>query len=425
MQPNFDLKTRADAYYFQNHFQVFQDMPDVAATWNECLHEWKAAGKSSPLVDLAFSSLALSVFARTQRCQPAATEACKTYLRLLQYMQSRILHVNSGNLDADEIDAHLLGAYFMARYESIVQHHSVTEDSMALKSMKVWFHFDGAAAILKSWYDNRHRYIPTATITQTRRLLMKSSLLREQPLPRWLVDGSLFGEGGIALEFDRFTVHLIDIYHKYLKLKREYENGQSIARELDNTISELRRLDHDFQDWPTQFPSKWSYDKQILPESYDYMKYDFYSPTIYICARPGYAAVWNEYHATRMLISNTRLRILDLMTSQPKQACQSEVSQCLAQLKSSATSLASFIPFCIDRIRVPSHSASTLNVEISNERFKPYLANLVVWPMSLASTLQKLEPAQQEWFLSGLFRVSSASGECLISYIMNDYWTVL
>ncbi|KAK9243131.1 hypothetical protein V1506DRAFT_523957 [Lipomyces tetrasporus] len=399
MQPNFDLKTRAHAYYVQNHFQVFQDMPDVAATWTECLHEWKAEGKSSPVVDLAFSSLALSVFARFQKCRPAATEACKSYLRLLQHMQSRILHVNSANPDADEIDAYLLAAHFMARYESFVQNHSNVADSE--QSMKVWFHFDGAAAILKSWYDNRHRYNPTAAIKQTRRKLLKSSLLREQPLPRWLADGGLFGEEDIALEFDRFIIQLIDIHHKYLKLKQ------------------------DIQDWSTRLPNKWSYDKHILPETCNYSQDDFYSPTIFTCAKPGYTAVWNEYHVTRMLISHTRLRILDLAVPQPNFAYQSETLECLAQLNSSADSLASFIPSCLDRIRMRSHPTSTASVEISKEPFKPYLANLVVWPMSLASSLQKLEPAQQQWFRSGVFRISSASSECLLAYAMSDYWSVV
>ncbi|KAK9482094.1 hypothetical protein V1527DRAFT_516101 [Lipomyces starkeyi] len=399
-------------------------MPDVATTWTECLHEWKAEAKSSPIVDLAFSSLALSVFARFQNCRPAATEACKSYLRLLQHMQSRILHVNSGNPDAGDIDAYLLGAHFMARYESFVQNHSDAADSELLKPIKVWFHIDGAAAILKMWYDNRHRYTPTAAIKQTRRKLIKSSLLREQPLPRWLADGGLFGERDIALEFDHLIIQFIDIHHKYLRLKQVSEDGTSIIQEVDSLINESRRLDQDIQDWSTRLPSKWSYDKHILPESCDYSQEYFYYTTILSCARPGYSAVWNEYYATRMLVSHARLRIFDLVVAQSNPAYRSETLECLAQLNSSADSLASFVPFCLDRIRIRSHRTSTASVEISNEPFKPYLASLVVWPMSLASSLQKLEPAQRQWFRSALFRVSSASSECLLAYAMSDYWAV-
>ncbi|KAH6870979.1 hypothetical protein B0T10DRAFT_553528 [Thelonectria olida] len=424
IHPDFDLKTRAHAYYAQNHFQVFQDMPDVATTWTECLHEWKAEGKSSPIVDLAFSSLALSVFARLQNCRPAAAEACKSYLRLLQHMQSRILHVNNGNLDAGEVDAYLLAAHFMARYESFVQNHGDATDSEPLKLINVWSHIDGAAAILKIWYDNRHHYTPTAAIKQTRRKLIKSSLLREQPLPRWLADGGLFGERDIALEFDHLIIQFIDIRHKYLKLKQVSEDGTSIPQEVDGLINESRKLDQDIQDWSTRLPSKWSYDTHVLAETCDYSEDHLYSTTILSCARPGYSAVWNEYHATRMLISHTRLQILDLVVAQPNFAYQSETLECLAQLNSSADSLASFVPFCLDYIRMRSHQTSAASVEISNEPFKPYLASLVVWPMSLASGLQMLEPAQRQWFRSALFRVSKASSECLHPYAMSDYWAV-
>ncbi|KAM5354719.1 hypothetical protein ACJ41O_001366 [Fusarium nematophilum] len=241
IHPNFDLKTRAHAYFSQNHFQVFQDMPDVATTWAECLHEWKTGGNSSPIVDLAFSSLALSVFSRFQDCRSAAAEASKSYLCLLQHMQSSILRLNGGDLDAYEIDAYLLAAHLMARYEAFVQNHGGAADS----ETKVWFHLDGAAAILKIWYANRHRYTPTAAIKQTRRKLIRSSLLREQPLPRWLADGEVFGERDIALDFDRLIVRFIDTHDKYLQVKQESQDGTPVAQEAGKLIEESRSLDRD------------------------------------------------------------------------------------------------------------------------------------------------------------------------------------
>ncbi|KAJ4190730.1 hypothetical protein NW755_004944 [Fusarium falciforme] len=117
-------------------------MPDVATTWAECLHGWKAEGKTSPIVDLAFSAVALSVFARFQNCRPAAAEASKSYLSLLRHMQNRIPRLSSGNASSDEIDEYLLGAHFMARYEAFVQNHGDEADLEPLKEVKVWFHID-------------------------------------------------------------------------------------------------------------------------------------------------------------------------------------------------------------------------------------------------------------------------------------------
>ncbi|KAJ3462667.1 hypothetical protein MRS44_007453 [Fusarium solani] len=413
---NVDLKTRARAYYVQNHFQVFQDMPDVALTWAECLHEWRAQGKSSPIVDLAFSAVALSVFARFQNCRPAAAEASKSYLNLLRHMQNHIPRFSSGNPSSDEIDEYLLGAHFMARYEAFVQNHGDEADLEPLKEAKVWFHIDGAAAILKIWFNNRHRYNPTAIIRQTRRKLIKSCLLREQPLPRWLADGGVFGEREVALESDHLTIQFIDLHHKYLELKQSSQNGTLVAQQVDSLVDDFRRLDQEIQGWSTRLPSKWSCTKHTLPETCDYSQDDFYSSTIFICAKLGYTAVWNEYYAIRMLVSHTRLQILHL-APQPNSAATLE---CLCQLGSSADSLASFVPFCLGRIRKSPKGS----VELSSDPFKPYLASLVVWPMSLASGLHTLDPAQRQWFSLALARVSKSSSECLYAYAASDYWAV-
>ncbi|RTE83207.1 hypothetical protein BHE90_002197 [Fusarium euwallaceae] len=416
MHANVDLKTRAHAYYVQNHFQVFQDMPDVAMTWAECFHEWKAEGKNSPIIDLAFSAVALSVFARFQKCRPAAAEASKAYLSLLRHMQDRIPRLSSGSPSSDEIDEYLLGAHFMARYEAFVQNHGDEADLEPLKEVNVWFHIDGAAAILKIWYDNRHRYTPTAIIRQTRRKLIKSCLLREQPLPHWLADGGVFGERDLALEFDHLTIQFIDLHHKYLELKQSFQNGILVAQQVDSLVDDFRRLDQEIQGWSTRFPSKWSYTKHTLPDTCDRSQDDFYSDTVLTCAKLGYTGVWNDSYAIRMLISHTRLQILHL-APQPN---PTETFECLTSLGSSAESLASFVPFCLGQIR------KTLKgiVELSNEPFQPYLASLVVWPMSLASGVHTLDPIQRQWFSSTLARVSKASSECLYAYAANDYWAV-
>ncbi|RSL41669.1 hypothetical protein CEP54_015743 [Fusarium duplospermum] len=387
-------------------------MPDLATTWAECLHEWKAQGKTSPTVDLAFSAVALSVFARFRNCRPAAVEASKAYLNLLRHMQNRIPRLGSGSPTSDEIDEYLLEAHLMARYEAFVQNHGDEADL----EVKVWFHIDGAAAILRLWFDNRHRYTPTAIIRQTRRKLIKSCLLREQPIPRWLVDGGVFGERDVALEFDHLTIQFIDLHHKYLELKQSFQNGVLVTQQVDNLVDDFRRLDQEMQAWSTRLPSKWSYTKHTLPDTCDYSQDDFYFDTVLTCAKLGYTAVWNEYYAIRMLISHTRLRILHL-APQPNSA---ETLEYLTSLGSSAESLTSFVPFCLGRIRTTPKGS----VEFSNEPFQPYLASLVVWPMSLASGLPTLDPIQRQWFSSALARVSKTSSECLYAYAASDYWAV-
>ncbi|KAL2687613.1 hypothetical protein Neosp_005174 [[Neocosmospora] mangrovei] len=320
-------------------------MPDVATTWAECLHEWRAEGKGSPIIDLAFSAVTLSVFASFQKCRPAAAEASKSYLSLLRHMQDRIPRLNSGSPSSDEIDEYLLAAHLMARYEAFVQNHGDEADLEPLKEVK-----------------------------------------------------------------------FIDLHHKYLELKQSSQSGTLVAQKVDNLIDDFRILDQDIQTWAARLPSKWSYSQHILPETCDFSQDEFYSKAVSTCAKLGYTAVWNEHYAIRMFISHTRLQILHL-APQPNPA---ETHEYLSQLGSSADSLASFVPFCLGRIRKTPKGS----VELSDEPFKPYLASLVVWPLSLASGLHTLEPAQRQWFSSTVARVSEKSSECLYAYAASDYWAV-
>jgi hypothetical protein len=60
MRPNFDLQTRALAYYLQFHLQGLGHVPNLTKGLPECIFEWKVSRRSCDMVDLAVSSLALS-----------------------------------------------------------------------------------------------------------------------------------------------------------------------------------------------------------------------------------------------------------------------------------------------------------------------------------------------------------------------------
>ncbi|KAJ4297471.1 hypothetical protein N0V90_005362 [Kalmusia sp. IMI 367209] len=422
LQPSLNLQTRAHAYYVQNHFTVFQDIPDMSTTWTECFHEWKATGKTSEVVNIAFDAVALAVFGVKMKEKDAVTESSKAYVKLLKKMQSGILRINSGTLDADEIDAYLLTAYFMARYESFIQQNS--DSAEPLSTMKLWFHFDGAGAILQAWNANRWKYTPSVVIKQARRLLIRSSLLRERQ-PGWLEDGAAFGETDIALSYDRFVIQIMQLYDRYQRAAQaSVFDPLIVIPEIDALAAEARSLDAAFQNWSTHLPTKWFFRRHLRPET-DTLTYPndiSYSPEISSCAKLGYTAVWTEYFALRMLLTNTRLRIFDLDPT-PTNSTFLESLTLLAELTSSAETLASFIPFCLDDVRI-SPAPSTA-VVMSHEPFKPYLANLVVWPLALASSLHKLDPVLQRWFCRALRKIATGSSECLVAYALSDYWVML
>lgn len=394
----------------------------MSTTWTECFHEWKASGKTSEVVDAAFGALALAVFGVLMKERDAVIQGSKAYHELLKNMQSAIPRINSGILDADGIDAYLLTAYFMARYESFVQQNSdITEP---ISDMKLCFHFDGATAILKAWYVNRRKYTPSVVIKQARRLIIRTNMLRERQCG-WLEDGAAFGETDMALSYDRFVTQIMQIRERYQRAAQASFLDPFIATpEIDALAAEARNLDVEFQNWSTRLPTKWFYRRHEAPETNASMYPNdiFYSPAILSCSKLGYTAVWSEYFALRLLLTNTRLRIFDLDPT-PSSAAFLESLTLLEQLTSSAEALASFIPFCLDDVRISP--APSMSVSLSREPFKPFLANLVVWPLALASSLQKLDPEKQRWFRGAIGRIATGSSECLIAYANSDSWVML
>ncbi len=381
------------------------------------------------MVDLALSSMALAVYARTQQHPPAATEASSKYYHLLQIARERIAQIEIQGVSESSIDACLLAAFLMGRYEGLSHHPGQINSKDSFTSLRNWSHHDGVMAILKVWNDNLSHNTTTFIIKHTRRQLIKFSLLRNLPLPDWILNGNRFGEHDLELDYDLIVVRMVNLCYRSGNLQQKNCLQVAKAEELEN---EARELDKALQDWVAQIPSIYSYHRHILTESdpLSWPKRHFYSSTIYSYSKLGYAAVWVEYFAARMLINNTRLRVLEESHPPPLVDFTYEEQQleCITTLRAMADSLASSIPFCLERFKAdvpdsPIHEASvTLN---TNEEIKPYLANWVVWPLTIASSLERIDIKQRLWFRSELARLGRTIGDSVLEYAETDQWVKL
>lgn len=381
----------------------------------------------SPIFDLAVSSMALAVFSRTQRYPPAATEASLKYHRLLRNMQ-----VSITSLDGGSIDACLFAIFFMGRYEDAVHQpgHLNAENPLAM-TVRSFSHHDGALAILKYWKHHLSQSQPaTDVIKHTRRGLIRSALLRKLALPEWMQDGFAFGERGLELEYDRTFVRIFDVRHRLFTLLKGKDDPHNTPTELIDIAEELNEeiqdLDKALQEWTADFPSNWCYERHILPDPHPWPMRDFYSPIVYSYPSPAFAAVWNQYFATRMLINSTRLRILNLLHSTSTTFSHQQHLECLSQMQIMANDLASSVPFSLQRFKVThsprspfSRKSITLNTK---EDIKPYVAKLIIWPLSIVSSLEYVEAKQQSWFRSELARLGKISGYGVFDSAESDRW---
>ncbi|KAJ9606480.1 hypothetical protein H2200_009441 [Cladophialophora chaetospira] len=411
--PAIDLETRALMYYLNHHLYAPAELQRLLGSVQDSVCQWANVTKYSA-INLAISSMALAVFSRTQQHPPAAVEAWGKYDQLL-----RTTRVAMPDLVHRDIDAALLTIFLMSRYEDTMQTH---HEGMSSTDFRSYVHHDGAAAILKIWRERCLGKSESATdiIKQSRRGIIRSHLLRHLALPAWLADGALYGEYGLELEYDRLVVGVASLRHQFKSLQKEISSQNDLTIDLSSWAqdisAEAATLSKALRDWSTRIPSTWHPQRHLIPAHHPLPSKHFYSSIVYIYPSIAYAAIWLHYYATSMLLSRTRLRILELvrpMSDDFSNQQQMLEEECCATIRDMACALSSSIPFALDKITVTESAKLPDRLDITpnfEKEVKPYLANLVAWPLSLASSVGGLDSEQRNWFRSELVCVGEAVG---------------
>ncbi len=422
-----DLKTQATTYYLHYHLQTSKDAAEIPkGVLDECLPLWMSEA-DSPMLDLAVSSLALAVFSRTKHHPTAAIEALKQYNQLLKVAQVTIISLGKSN-----IDACLLAIAFMGRYEEVIYRPgSLNLNTPFVTTMQSFSHHDGALATLKFWkYQLSQSQPATDVIKHTRRGLIRSALMRDIALPEWMLDGTAFGEYGPELEYDRIVVRISDVRQRLSTLLKEDTSQYRSSRGLNSAAEELNKesqdLDMGLQKLTAQFPGAWCHQRHTLSEPHPWPIRDFYSTTVHSYSNLAHAAACNLYYATRLLINSTRLRILELSAPSPDNSASGQRLECLFHMTSMANDLASSIPFCLQRFKVTNNPKSSTRPKLitldTNDNIRPYMATLIVWPLTIASCLGDVDAKQATWFRSELSRLGRVVGVGVLECAETDQW---
>lgn len=411
LRPHFDLQTRAVAYYVQHHLQTLDDVPGLLKGLTDCIPMWAKSGRSCLMVDLALSSYALVVFSRTQRYLPAAEEASSRYYQLLGVAQEQIAQLVAPTLEESNIESCLLAVSLMSRYEGATISPGSLKSMDLFTSFQRWSHYDGAKAILKLWNDNFSDNLPTAIVTQTRRDLIKSSLLRSVPLPDWIQDGSRFGEHGLELDYDRILVRAINLHHAATSDQQKNNLQNSRAETLNN---EARELDEALQKWSYHISGACAYQRHVATSPTGWPTAHFYSSIVYSYPKPAYASAWSQYFAIRMVINSTRYKVLELGRTSPliEPTYEQQRQESIVLLKAMSDNLAASIPFCVERFKVHTTAIGQPSIAINtNGGIKPYLARLIVWPLLIACGVEGIDINQQMWFKYELGSLGRLTGD--------------
>ena len=211
---------------------------------------------------------------------------------------------------------------------------------------------------------------------------------------------------------------------------------ESIAEHHHNLTSFAERLskeavdiDVGLENWMNHFPKAWFYERHNLPVPHPWPMRDFWSRIVHSYPSPQLAAVWNQYYATRMLINNTHLGILELCHRNSDVSTSKQHLECLFNVKLMGEYLASSVPFCHQRFKVTKARHSYLPENaitlITEEDVKPFLATLLIWPLTIASSLRYVDIEQRAWFRSELAYLGKVVGVSVIENVETDLWPEL
>lgn len=336
------------------------------------------------------------------------------YYRLLGVAQHRIAQLSFSTLDEPNVESCLLAASLMSRYEGATLSPDKAHPTNIFTSGPGWSHYDGAKAILKVWRDNFTQNAPNFIIKQTRRELLRTSFVRNLPLPDWMQDGSLFGEQDLELEYDRIMVRVVNLHYAVMMLQRQKSQLFSEAENLNN---EAQKLDKLLQAWSTNIPGACIRKRHVISDLNPCPQRHFYSQTVYSFPKPGFASAWCQYFTLRLVINSVRYKIIELRRLDPAIGlCHKQLQdECTARLESMADNLACSIPFCLERIKVDNSSANPPSAMLNlDEEIKPYLARLISWPLLVASTVEGISTMRQRWFRQELSCLGRVTGDGLL-----------
>ncbi|OAP55161.1 hypothetical protein AYL99_10861 [Fonsecaea erecta] len=364
--------------------------------------------------------MALVLFSRTQRHPMAAAEACEQYDKLLRHA-----HLTLSSLVETNIDAALLTVFLMGRYEDSA--HGVG-DFLSSSLFSSYLHHDGATAILQIWKhrDPGEKQPATSTIKYSRRGIIRSALLRFLAVPAWLEDGRFFGECGRDLEYDRIVVQIANLRNQLRVF--QYHNlqletiGPGLFQTAQKLQNEAERLDNALLNWASQVPTSWYPCRHLIPTTLSGSTRDFFSPEVYNYPSTVSAALWLNYSATKLLLNQAWLKILEIVQSwSDDSACSQQVEQCRSRIVATASDVSSGVPFVLGRFHATNVGENQTVITLSTDaEINPYLASLTAWPLSIASCIGSLDVEHKQWFGAQLAFIGKILGSGILEHVGTD-----
>jgi hypothetical protein len=249
---------------------------------------------------------------------------------------------------------------------------------------------------------------------------IRTAILRDVTIPRWLRNGTLYGEGGSDLELDSLLIRAAALQSKSTTLLGD-ENLvlPSDVTELKIVAIEAQELDVGFQNWPSSLPEDWLFTLHTSKGS-DSTSGLLYEGSVHRYKAYGHAAVWNRYRAVRIIVNDIHLQLLSRLPQNPSLITQ--VETCQKNVGSLATDLCYSVPVFFSsnpasHDSVSKSAKSNRNILDTQQTITPMMATVIAWPVTVAISTEAVPNAQKQWLQSKLKTIAGVVGASVLHSI--------
>ena len=289
------------------------DVEGFLALYNETLKSVQLR----PVLELAYSAVALIYFGRTENSHQAILTSHECYQRVLKQMHAPV-HSTNGR-PSDEL---ILTAVFLSSYED--RSGGFTTGSPIPNSFK---HNDGAAALVEQRAGGPNRTKQSMLLdTIVRRRYIRSTINKFECIVPGLRDSSKFLEPLFTRMFHEYMVELADLQWQMLDMFKNGSSIESIIEVLLATQSLDLRMDESYQDCPT-YAIRIGFGKYAVPAI---SRLADEVGVTYRFASQEDAIMWMAYQASRVRVKNIIVQLSRKAILHPK-TCKDDL-QCVLEI---------------------------------------------------------------------------------------------
>ncbi|KAH8654583.1 hypothetical protein BGZ60DRAFT_157056 [Tricladium varicosporioides] len=410
------LDDQAFTYYWRNYVEVPPGFPEIV-DGHMCAIASSYKTQGQTVLSLAVSAVSHATFGRSQKSSAVVAASNTKYAKAL-------LRTNAALTDPVEAlsDEVLLAVMLLSFYENSVMDKASNNLGRGLQVMasRSFTHHDGAMAMLNFRRQQNYRSARNVGLDKlVRRQLIRSLLLRSQPLPPWLRNGAQFGESGVALNFDKCMVVGAKLRHQASKVLHDttfspISQAYDEVTKLHDLFAETKALDSLMAIWEKSLPMEDRYSVHKIQQSRvdETAQRIFDVENVHIYPTVGHAGMWNRYRTLRIAINDIMVKVLAKIGG-PEPTNVLFRGDCIkVRIEHLTEDLCASIPYMLGLIEtryVPlgGDMAAFIKPPTSpKETASATIASLLCWPLAMTTMIPSIPQRHRKYLKARLLEVS-------------------